>query len=110
MLSNDKWEEGYMKWQNKDYLIAMEGFQHSLQSYNVAWSWSDKASSTNDIGENDLNTTLSVNRSITLAKRLLFCQIESARQRLAQCISICMTILFSSTSHPLTSFETYNYK
>jgi len=110
---NDKWEEGYMKWQNKDYLIAMEGFQHSLQSYNVAWTWSDKASSTNDIGENDLNTTLSVNRSITLAKRLLFCaycemdgnQIESARQRLAQCISICMTILFSSTSHPLTSFE-----
>jgi hypothetical protein len=113
MLSNDIWEEGYMKWQNKDYLIAMEGFQQSLQSYSIAWSCCDKSCGTNDLGENDLDTNiLFVNRSITLAKRLLFCaycemdgnQIESARQRLVQCISICMTILFAA-NHSLTSFE-----
>lgn len=112
IFSNDKWEEGYLKWNNKDYLIAMEGFQKSLEPYSIAWSCSDKSCCTNDTGENDLNSILFVNRSITLAKRFLFCaycemdgnQIESARQRLVRCISICMTILFC-TNQSLTSFE-----
>ena len=102
ITSNKIWGISSQRWQNSEYLAAMEGFQHSLEPYNKAWSYIGE--SKNEMREDDLDDFL--DRSLILAKRLLFCafcemdgsQVKSARQRLVQCISITMAEFFTCPS------------
>lgn len=104
-VSSTLWKNGAQKWQGGDYLVAMQGFQNSLEPYRKAWPYIGKSSGTNERREdNDLYDFYE--RSLSLAKRLLFCayceldasQVDSARQRLVQCLSITMTIFFTTPS------------
>mmetsp|Transcript_19050 Transcript_19050/g.34451 ORF Transcript_19050/g.34451 Transcript_19050/m.34451 type:complete len:544 (+) Transcript_19050:85-1716(+) len=103
-VSNSMWEKGAQKWDDGEYLIAMEGFQNSLEPYRKAWPYIGKSSGTNEGREDDLNDFF--DRSLMLARKLLFCayceldasQVDSARQRLVQCLSITMTVFFTTPS------------
>lgn len=103
-VSNDMWQRGARKWDNGQYLEAMQEFKHSLEPYRKAWPYIGKSSGTNERREGELNEFFE--RSFLLAKRMLFCayceldakQSDSARQRLVQSLSISMTIFFTSPS------------
>jgi hypothetical protein len=103
-ISNNIWGENAQRWRNREYLVAMEGFQHSLEPYNKAWSNIGETNGANEMRGDDMENFLS--RSLILAKRLLFCafcemdgsQVQSARQRLVQCISITMAVFFTYPS------------
>jgi len=102
--SNAMWGISANKWADGDYLVAMKGFQNSLEPYRKAWPYIGKSSGTNERREDDLNDFFE--RSLMLAKKLLFCayceldasEVDSARQRLVQSISITMTIFFTTPS------------
>ena len=103
-MSNTLWDRGVQQWTNGDYLPAMAKFQQSLAPYHSAWPYIGKGSGTNERREGDLTDFFE--RSVRLAKRLLFCayceldasEFDSARQRLVQCLSILMTVYFTSPS------------
>ncbi|KAL7536720.1 hypothetical protein ACHAXR_007361 [Thalassiosira sp. AJA248-18] len=103
-VSDNIWQEGAQKWAKEEYLAAMEGFQRSLEPYQKAWPYIGKSSGTNEGRGDDLNEFF--DRSFVLAKKMLFCayceldarQFDSARQRLVQCLSISMTIFFTTPS------------
>jgi len=98
------WRRSARMWQEGEYLAAMEGFQNSLEPYRRAWPCIGKSTGTNERREDDMDGLL--DRSIGLAKKLLFCayceldasQVDSARQRLVQCLSITITMTIFSTS------------
>ena len=103
--SNSIWECSSKQWHNGDYLNAMAGFQQSLEPYRIAWPYVSQSSGTNEKKRgNDKKDFFE--RSFTLAKKLLFCayceldaqQIDSARQRLVQCLSITLTVFFTTPS------------
>lgn len=102
--SNDTWQMGVQRWAKSDYLLAMEEFQNSLEPYRKAWPYIGKSSGTNEKREENLNHFFE--RSFMLARKLLFCayceldarQVDSARQRLVQCLSITMTVFFTTPS------------
>lgn len=82
--------------------MHLPGFQQSLEPYNKGWPYISKSSGTNEYKKDDIEHYY---RSLILAKRLLFCayceldgqQVDSARQRLVQCISITMTIFLTNS-------------
>lgn len=102
--SDAVWEEGARRWGAGEYLIAMGDFQRSLEPYQRAWPYIGKSSGTNERREDGVQDFF--DRSFGLARKLLFCayceldagQVDGARQRLVQCISILLTIFFTTPS------------
>ena len=93
----DLWQRGVQEWNDQNYLEAMSMFQSYLVPYKRAWcAHSDPLAHPSKQDEQ-----LFCKSALQLAKRLLFCayceldgeQVESARQRLAQCLSLLITIL-----------------
>ena len=83
----------------------MQGFQQALEPYNQAWK--DAVTENHDSGttmDTQWDTPAENERAEVLAKRLLFCsyceldgnQIDSARQRLVQCLSILISPALSN--------------
>ncbi|KAL7462975.1 hypothetical protein ACHAXS_003345 [Conticribra weissflogii] len=102
---NQLWEQSVQYWTKQDYLIAMQGFQRSLQPFASAWKnfiaspkLEEKVIAMKFI--EDDKAFKFVEQSIILATRLLFCsyceldgeQVHIARDRMVQCISILMTM------------------
>ncbi|KAL7552689.1 hypothetical protein ACHAWF_015919 [Thalassiosira exigua] len=100
--SNDAWRKGAQEWEDGNILEGMQLFQQSLDIYRKAWPYIGKSSGTNERREHGLDDFFE--RSFMLAKRLIFCayceldasQVDSARQRLVQSLSITMTIFFTA--------------
>jgi hypothetical protein len=100
--SNAWWETSLQKWNRQDYLPAMQGFQRALEPYQKCWKESveKKLSNGTDSHGDDQEYAL------TLARRLLFCayceldgeEINGARQRLVQCLSILLLLKKSATT------------
>ena len=95
------WQQGVQEWTKQNYLDAMVLFQNYLSPYKKAWNSNPgkQTFDTKDLVDSE-NEKLFCMRAINLAKKLLFCayceldgaQIDSARQRLVQCISLLITI------------------
>ena len=111
--SDDEWYNNRSRWQQQDYLNAMEGFQNALEPYQRAWNKYHEqqqnripAKGPDDADRNSKQNCSygeqqDYNHALLLAKRLLFCaycemdgqQVDSARQRLVQCLSILLLII-----------------
>lgn len=98
--SSGLWQRGVQEWNDQNYLEAMAIFQTSLVAYQNAWSGQSKQPFYTKHLRGPADEQLFCTSALHLAKRLLFCayceldgeQIESARQRLVQCLSLLITI------------------
>ena len=104
-ITDETWRSSAALWDRGDYLPAMSGFQRSLEPYRQAWPYIGKSSGTNERRSGDKLDDF-LRRSVLLAEKLLFCayceldagQVNSARERLVQCISVVMTVFVPSPS------------
>lgn len=98
--NSNVWQQGVQEWNKQNYLDAMVIFQNYLSPYEIAWNSNPGKQTFYTSNLNDPDEKLFCSRSINLAKKLLFCayceldgtQIDLARQRLVQCISLLVTI------------------
>ena len=96
--SDHLWQRACHQWYRQDYLVAMRGFQEALEPFQRAWECVDDDDPPIETGEGDGDDD--DDRGICLAKRLLFCayceldgnQIERARHRIVQCLSIVVSL------------------
>jgi aspartate beta-hydroxylase len=87
------WHSSVQEWYRQDYLVAMQGFQQALEPYKRAWEDAATGNQKDTMGTQRYTAS---ERALVLARRLLFCayceldgnQIDSARQRLVQCLSL----------------------
>eukprot|EP00804_Cyclotella_cryptica_P008779 CCRYP_015627-RA/>CCRYP_015627-RA protein AED:0.22 eAED:0.22 QI:0/0/0/1/1/1/2/0/454 len=94
------WQRGVEEWDNTQYSSAMDMFQRYLSPYQNAWYTfpNKRPFFVQQLSDTDKNRFCE--SALRLAKRLLFCayceldgdQIDSARQRLAQSLSLLITI------------------
>lgn len=106
---NQLWKQSVQNWKKQEYLIAMQGFQRSLQPFSSAWETYvssprvERMVIARKCIEDDKKSKF-VEQSIILARRFLFCsyceldggQVDIARDRIVQCISILITLSESS--------------
>ena len=104
-LTDETWRSSAALWDRGDYLPAMSGLQRSLEPYRQAWPYIGKSSGTNERRCGD-KLDYFLRRSVLLAEKLLFCayceldagEVNSARERLVQCLSVVMTVFVPSPS------------
>ncbi|KAL7514395.1 hypothetical protein ACHAXN_011778 [Cyclotella atomus] len=104
--NNELWQRGVKEWNYQNYLEALRIFQSYLLPYKRAWcakpdtvAHGKKSFYIKEV-IGTANEALFCMSALKLAKRLLFCsycemdgeQVESARQRLVQCLSLLVTI------------------
>lgn len=95
------WNINVLRWNDKDYLKAMGGFQQALEHWMKIWDSSDRSSLSLERPSSLKNAEHQFQFGIKLSRRLLFCaycesdahQNRSSRSRLALCISILLNLL-----------------
>ncbi|KAL7516444.1 hypothetical protein ACHAWX_001459 [Stephanocyclus meneghinianus] len=103
---DELWRRGVDEWVDTQYLTAMGNFQRYLSIYQKAWYAFPNKQPFFVQKLSDTDKERFCISALRLAKRLLFCayceldgdQIDSARQRLAQCLSLLITIQSLSRS------------
>ena len=98
---NTLWQEGLRQWNDQNYLVAMRFFQNYLSPYKELWClYPNKDPFHVKHLSDPAHEKLFCEGALQLAKRLLFCgycemdgnEVDSARQRLVQCLSLLITI------------------
>lgn len=98
---NTLWQEGLRQWNDQNYLVAMRFFQNYLSPYKDLWClYPNKDPFHVKHLRDPAHEKSFCEGALQLAKRLLFCayceidgnEIDSARQRLVQCLSLLITI------------------